>query len=102
VAIVQNTAAGTRIPFTALGCPPQRARSERKRKKPPSYCLTSKEHIEYITSPKKTTVQKQGRMTCRNQMTKGESMQQEPSKKKTERYAPAKIFEERRIKERPE
>jgi len=35
-------------------------------------------------------------------MTKGESMQQEPSKKKTERYAPAKIFEERRIKERPE
>lgn len=74
VAIAQNTSA-ERIPFTALCSPPQRARSERKRKKPPSYCLTSAEHFEYITPPKKTNVQKK----------KGQSRKEEPSKKKAEK-----------------
>ena len=85
VAIVQSTSTGIRIPFTALCSPPQRARSERKRKKPPSYCLTSTEHFEYITPPKKTNVRKKGRMTCHNQMTKGQSRKQEPSKRKAEK-----------------
>jgi len=46
-----------KVPFSSLCHFPQREKSVRKRKKPPSYRLTSKEHMEYISnaSVKKVT-----------------------------------------------
>ena len=42
-----------RVPFTSLCVIPKREKTERKRKKPPSYHLTSDEHFDYIQSSKK-------------------------------------------------
>ena len=81
VAINHNTtAAGVRTPFSALCDLPQRVKSERKRKKPPSYCLTSVEHMEYITPQKKT--KKKTQMTGSKQKNKVQLKNQEPSKMK--------------------
>ena len=71
VAINHNTAAGVRISFSALCGLPQRVKSECKRKKSPSYCLTSVEHMEYITPQKKT--KRKTQMTGSKQMSKVQS-----------------------------
>ena len=70
VAITPITTAGARVPFSALCDLPQRVKSECKRKKPPSYCLTSAEHMEYITPQKKT--EKKTPVPRRNQKNKGQ------------------------------
>jgi len=80
VAITPTTTVGARVPFSALCDLPQRVKSERKRKKPPSYCLTSAEHMEYITPQKKT--KKKTPMPRRNQKNKGQLENKEPTKKK--------------------
>lgn len=81
VAISQNTPPGIRIPFSTLCSPPQRVKSERKRKKPPSYCLTSPEHLEYITPQKKTTTQKTRKSHGKDKK-KVQQTNQQPSEKK--------------------
>ena len=57
----------SRVPFSHLCILPQREKSERKRRKPPSYQLTSVEHFEFISSSKKQNVNK--RVGCKDNKT---------------------------------
>jgi len=89
VAVNQNMTTGMRIPFTSLCSVPQREKSERKRKKPPSYRLTSEEHFDYIT-PQKEPKKQKTKMSCSKQKNKGQLTKQETCKKNADSCAQIK------------
>ena len=70
------------VTFTDLITVPQRERAIRKRMKPPSYNLTSEEHIDYITKKKSSSKKpaKQASKCPLSKQPKGEKKQEKKSK----------------------